>query len=354
MFNKLKIICNRFEELNLLLIQPNLNASEIYRLSKERTKLELIVENYNLYKNIKIEIKNNKSLLEDNNIEIREMAKDEISILDKKNATLYNTIKLLLLPKDLNDKKNIILEIRAATGGDEATLFASELFQMYVRFAENNKFKIELISISEGIKGGFKEVIASISGNEVYSWFKYESGVHRVQRVPETETQGRLHTSACTVAILPEAEEIDVKINNKDLRIDVFRSGGPGGQSVNTTDSAVRITHIPTGLVVHCQDEKSQWRNKTKAMTVLRSRIYDLKQRKLDNERAAKRKLMVKSGDRSEKIRTYNFPQDRCTDHRIGFTVYNLQKLFAGDMKNLIIKLKTYFQTKNLTKNNNF
>jgi peptide chain release factor 1 len=278
------------------------------------------------------------------------MAKEEINKLHKELNILKNILQFLLQPQNPDDKKNIILEIRAGTGGDEAALFAKELFQMYLHFADHKKFNVELINISENSKGGFKEIIASIAGNNVYSWFKYEAGVHRVQRVPLTETQGRIHTSACSVAILPKASDIDVTIANKDLRIDVFRSGGPGGQSVNTTDSAVRITHLPSNLVVQCQDEKSQWKNKNKAMEVLRSRLYEQKQKIMHNKRAIKRKLMIKSGDRSDKIRTYNFPQDRCTDHRTGITLHNLQKLFLGGIIKLIIQIRRHFQTEFLQK----
>ncbi len=348
MFDKLDTLVKRFEELNEQLVRPDLKVLQMQELNKERIQLEPIIENYHQYKSAKFELEDSKSLFEGDDAEMREMAKEEIGRLEKVIARLEWDIKLLLLPKDSNDQKNVILEIRAGAGGDEASLFAGELFQMYTHFAEDKRFKVELINTSEGTKGGYKEVIFGISGNEVFSWFKYEAGVHRVQRVPETETQGRVHTSACTVAVLPEAEEVDIKIKDKDLRIDVFRSGGPGGQSVNTTDSAVRITHIPTGLVVQCQDEKSQWKNKAKAMIVLRSRLYDAKQQELDKERAAERKQMVKSGDRSEKIRTYNFPQDRCTDHRVGLTVHNLPKLFSGEMGDLVIQLRAYFQAESL------
>jgi peptide chain release factor 1 len=347
MRDKLASIKERYTSI-LEKLSGSLDQQTSMKLNKERAQLEPIVETYEKLEKCSQELSDNLELLKDNDPEMRAMAKAEIDRLKVEEEELESRIKVLLLPKDPLDEKDIILEIRAGTGGDESCLFAGELFHMYSRYAESKRWKVEVMSASEGSKGGFKEIIATISGNDVYSHLKYEAGVHRVQRVPETETQGRVHTSACTVAVLPEAEEVDIKIEEKDLRIDVFRAGGPGGQSVNTTDSAVRITHIPTGTVVQCQDEKSQLKNKAKAMKVLRARIYDKMQEDLDRERAAERKVMVKSGDRSEKIRTYNFPQDRCTDHRVGLTVYNLPKLFAGDLEDLISKIITHFQAEAL------
>ena len=276
------------------------------------------------------------------------MAKEEIARLEEETAALTGELKILLLPRDPNDEKNIILEIRAGTGGDEAALFAGDLFKMYMGYAQQRRWKADVISQSEGAKGGFKEVIAQIEGEQVFSYLKYEAGVHRVQRVPETESQGRIHTSACTVAVLPEAEEVELRIDPKELRIDTMRAGGPGGQSVNTTDSAVRITHLPTGLIVQCQDEKSQLKNKNKAMTVLRARLLERMEAEAAAERAGERKAMVKSGDRSEKIRTYNFPQDRCTDHRASITVHNLPKLFTGEMDTLLDQVRTQLQAEQL------
>lgn len=351
MRDKLASIKERYHSI-LEKLSGSIDQQTSLKLNKERAQLEPIVEAFDKMEKCASELADNQELLKDSDPEMRSLAKAEIDRLTEEEQELESRIKVLLLPKDPLDEKNIIIEIRAGTGGDESCLFAGELFHMYSRYAENKRWKVEVLSLSEGSKGGFKEIIATINGNDVYSHLKYEAGVHRVQRVPETETQGRVHTSACTVAILPEAEEVDIKIEEKDLRIDVFRAGGPGGQSVNTTDSAVRITHIPTGTVVQCQDEKSQLKNKAKAMKVLRARIYDKMQEDLDKERAAERKGMVKSGDRSEKIRTYNFPQDRCTDHRVGLTVYNLPKLFAGDMEDLISKIITHFQAEALKEQN--
>lgn len=340
MIDKFSEIIERYDEIMTQITNGDLSHYDLQTLQKELTQLNPMIEILNSLKLKKIEKIENQELVEDNDFELRELAKEEIKNIDKEIIQLEQELSILLIPKDPNDKKNIILEIRAGTGGDEASIFAGELFQMYAHFSEKMGWKLEILSISAGSKGGFKEIIATIAGKQVFSWLKYEAGVHRVQRVPETETQGRIHTSACSVAILPEAEEIDIQIEEKDLRIDVFRAGGPGGQSVNTTDSAVRITHLPTGTVVQCQDEKSQLKNKSRAMKVLRARLLKSKQDDVNRERAEERKIMVKKGDRSDKIRTYNFPQDRCTDHRFGITIHNLDKLLSGDLSNLINQLR--------------
>jgi peptide chain release factor 1 len=294
------------------------------------------------------EIENNRSLLDDPDPEMKKLAKEEIEILRAGLLNLENQLKVLLLPKDPNDEKNILLEIRAGTGGEEAALFAADLFRMYTRYAELKRWKTEILSQNATGIGGFKEIVILVEGHMVYSRLKYESGVHRVQRVPETEAQGRIHTSAVTVAVLPEAEEIDIEIDPEDLRIDVFRASGHGGQHVNTTDSAVRITHIPSGLVVTCQDEKSQHKNKAKAMKVLRSRLLDMQEAEQQSKISEERRNMVGSGDRSERIRTYNFPQGRITDHRVGLTLYKLEQILQGELDPLIDPVITHFQAEAL------
>ena len=326
----------------------NSNAEELMKLNREYAELKPIVDKIEEYKKEKTEILNLNDLIKDDDQEISKMA--EIELIQKKNLikSLENELLRLLIPKDINDSKNSILEIRAGTGGDEASLFASDLLSMYQKYADINSWKFEILSISETGLKGVKEVICNISGTNVFSKLKFESGVHRVQRVPATESSGRVHTSAATVAVLPEAEEIDVEIKDKDLRIDVFRSSGPGGQSVNTTDSAVRITHLPTGIVVSQQDEKSQHKNKAKAMKILRSRLLDNEIQQKNKERSEQRRTQVGSGDRSERIRTYNFPQGRVSDHRINLTLYNLTEVLEGKIEELIKPLIAEEETKKL------
>lgn len=350
MFEKLEEVVHRHEHLTEQLSDPKVIADRgaFQRLAKESSSLEEVVQAYRNYRRFQSELEEARSLVAEDDAEMRAMAEEEIDRLEPLLEETRSRIELLLLPKDPNDDKDVILEVRSGTGGDEAALFAGDLLRMYLHFAEVQRWKIELMSESLGSQGGYKEAIVSIIGDGVYAKLKYESGVHRVQRVPETETQGRIHTSACTVAVLPEAEDVEVHIEERELRIDVFRAGGPGGQCVNTTDSAVRITHIPSGLVVICQDEKSQHKNKAKALKVLRARLYDRLLEEQQNEIAEERRAMVKSGDRSEKIRTYNFPQDRVTDHRIGRTFHNLPKLMQGDLDELITAVRTFFQAEAL------
>ena len=350
MFNKIKEIEERFDQLETKLSKPEIIRDQklFQRYSKEHSQLLPIVSAFRKLLSIQEEIEGNKSLLNDPDSEMRKLAREEIDTLNESILKIEDQLKILLLPKDPNDEKNILLEIRAGTGGEEAALFAADLYRMYIRYAELKRWKTEILSQNITGIGGFKEIITLIEGNNVYSRLKYESGVHRVQRVPETEAQGRIHTSAVTVAVLPEAEEVDVEINPEDLRIDTFRSSGHGGQHVNVTDSAVRITHLPTGLVVSCQDEKSQHKNKAKAMKVLRSRLLDLEMREQQSKITEERRTMVGSGDRSERIRTYNYPQARVTDHRIGLTLYKLEEVLQGQLDQYIDPLITHFQAEAL------
>lgn len=347
MFAKLESIERRYEELEQELGSPEVYGDpERYKnVAKAHAELRDIVEKYREYNEVYSSLQDNREMLKDEDPEIRELARQEVEAGESRLPGIEEELKVLLLPKDPLDEKNIILEIRAGTGGEEAALFAADLYRMYLRFAENKRWKVEQMSASETGTGGYKEVIANISGDQVYSWLKYESGIHRVQRVPATESQGRIHTSAVTVAIMPEAEEVDVEINPEDLRIDVFRASGPGGQSVNTTDSAIRITHVPTGIVVSCQDEKSQHKNKAKALKVLRSRLLQAEQEKRDAEEAETRRAQVGTGDRSGRIRTYNFPQGRVTDHRINLTLYSLDKIMQGEIEEMAEALSSHYQT---------
>jgi peptide chain release factor 1 len=351
---KLDSVEARYEQLNQVLADPELvGDSKRYReTAKTHSDLGTIVSKYREYKEIERGILETKSMLSDpqNDPEMKAMTEEELAELNKRAESVAHELKLLLLPKDPNDERNVILEIRAGAGGDEAGLFVSDVFRMYSRFAETNRWRVEILSSSPTGVGGFKEIIALIEGKGIYSRLKYESGVHRVQRVPATEASGRIHTSTITVAVLPEAEEVEVAINEKDLRIDTFCSSGPGGQSVNTTYSAVRITHIPTGLVVSCQDEKSQIKNRAKGLRVLRSRLYDLEMEKQQKNLSDERKSMVGTGDRSEKIRTYNYPQNRLTDHRIGMTLHRLDSIMNGDLTEVIETVTSHFQTEGLKK----
>ncbi len=351
MWEKLEEVENRFEDLTDRMSQPDLatRPGEFQAVAKERASLEPVVLKLRELREVTRQIEEAQGLLEgESDPEMVELAKEELSELKGQKSVLEKEMELLLLPKDPNDERNVILEIRAGTGGEEAALFAGELMRMYLRLAERHRWKAEMLTVNDSDRGGVREAVIRLEGKAVFSHLKFEAGVHRVQRVPETESQGRIHTSAASVAVLPEAEEVDLKLDPNELRIDVYRSSGPGGQSVNTTDSAVRITHLPSGITVSMQDEKSQHKNKAKALVVLRSRVLEQEQRKAHDERAELRRGMVGSGDRSDKIRTYNFPQDRLTDHRIGLTRHNLSGVLDGDLEDVITACRTHFQAEAL------
>ena len=352
MLDKLNIVHQRFNEISDLIIQPNIISDQkrYIKLNKEYKEFGLIVEKKKLYEELLSNISEAKEICKnEDDKEMIEMASVQLIESKEKITKLEDEIKFLLIPKDPDDSKNVVIELRAGTGGDEASIFAGDLFRMYTKFCEGNKWNVSLVDSSPGTSGGYKEIIFEVSGNDdIYGLLKFESGVHRVQRVPQTETQGRVHTSAATVMVLPEAEEFDVEVNMNDVRIDYFCSSGPGGQSVNTTYSAVRLTHIPTGIVAQCQDQKSQHKNKDKALKVLRSRLYELELNKKLEADSLKRNSMVSSGDRSAKIRTYNYPQGRVTDHRIGLTLYDLQNIINGDIQKIIDELKLVQNTEML------
>ena len=351
MFDKLDFILGKYEELSKKVSDPDVIADQPVwqKHIKEMGEMEPIVKKYREYKSAKEGIDDAKEILElEDDAELKEMAKLELSELEEGIAEIEDELKVLLLPKDPNDEKNVILEVRAGTGGDEAALFGQDLLRMYLRYAERNRWKAEVLEINDTGIGGIKEAVVLIKGKGAYSRLKYESGTHRVQRVPETESSGRIHTSAATVAVLPEVDDVDVEVNPNDVRVDVYRASGNGGQCVNTTDSAVRLTHEPTGLVVTCQDEKSQIKNKEKAFKVLRARLYDLMMQKQNEEISAERKSQVGSGDRSERIRTYNFPQGRVTDHRIGLTLYKLENILDGEIDEIIDAMTTHEQAEKM------
>ena len=354
MFDKLDAIEQKYKELTEALASPEIvsDSSKYQKAAKAHSDLSEIVEKYREYKDLKRGITDSQEMLEaETDAEMREYAEQELAQLEERIVKVEEALKVLLIPKDPNDEKNVVLEIRAGTGGDEASLFAAELFRLYNRYAETQRWRVEVLSTSESGVGGLKEVIALVEGRGAYSKLKYEGGVHRVQRVPATETQGRVHTSTVTVAVMPEAEDVDIKIEAKDLRIDTFCSSGPGGQSVNTTYSAVRITHIPTNTVVSCQDEKSQIKNREKGMRVLRARLYEMEQQKQQEALAKERRSMVGSGERSEKIRTYNFPQNRVTDHRIGLTLHQLTDVMDGKLQPFVDALTTHYNAEKLKEN---
>ena len=351
MFQKLETVEEKCIQLDKLLSDSEVirDQKNFQKYAKERSELSELLETYKKYKKVCKELEESELLISENDEEIKQLAKSEAHKLTHEKTELEEKLKLLLLPKDLQDEKNILLEIRAGTGGEEAAIFVADLFRMYSKYAEGKRWKVEIMSQNITGLGGYKEIIALFEGKQVYSQLKYESGVHRVQRVPETESQGRIHTSAVTVAVLPEAEDVEVEIDQTtDLKIDVFRASGPGGQHVNKTDSAVRITHIPSGLVVSCQDEKSQHKNKVKALKILRARLFDKAMREQQSEISQERRNQVGSGDRSERIRTYNYPQGRITDHRMGLTLHNLESVLEGELDEIINQLITHFQTESL------
>jgi peptide chain release factor 1 len=348
--NKLEMLERRHAEVSDMLGNPDVinRRAEFMKLSKEHKTLSELTEQLGIRRKLVAELAEARAMLKGNDPDMRELAKEEVPRLESEVAACEQKLKILLLPKDPNDDRNILLEIRAATGGDEAALFAGDLFRMYTRYAERRGWKMEIMSSSPGAAGGFKEIVLSFESQEAYARLKYESGVHRVQRVPATETAGRIHTSAATVVAMPEVDDIEVKIEDKDLEINVMRSGGPGGQSVNTTDSAVQIMHKPSGIIVRCQDEKSQHKNKAKAFKILRAKLFEIEQEKQDTAEREARRSIVKTGDRSEKIRTYNFPQDRFTDHRIGLTKHNLPALMDGQIEDVVDALRAHFQAEML------
>lgn len=351
MLDRLNFLENKYDELSVKISDPSVmsNQREWQKLCKEHAELEVVVIKYREYKNALDELETNKEMLkEENDREMKDMIQQEIKELEATKETIEGEMKILLLPKDPNDSKNVFVEIRAGAGGDEAALFAANLFRMYIKYAEKNRWKVEVMSTNETDIGGFKEVVFMIKGNGAFSKLKYESGVHRVQRVPDTESSGRIHTSTATVAVLPEVDDVEIEISQNDLRIDVFRASGNGGQCVNTTDSAVRMTHLPTGLVVSCQDEKSQLKNKEKALKVLKARLYEKAEAERHKEIADDRKSQVGTGDRSERIRTYNYPQGRITEHRIGLTLYKLETFLNGDVEEVIDSLITADQAEKM------
>lgn len=343
---RLEEVEKKYEEMEKVLSDPGISPSEIHQYSKERSEISEIVEVYRRYKETLKKIEENEKLTEDR--DLAELAREEIAVLEDSRDKLEEKLRLALLPKDPNDGKDVFLEIRAGTGGEEAALFAGNLFRMYTRYAERNGWKIEIMSISETGIGGIKEVIAAIEGKRVYSKLKYESGVHRVQRIPTTETGGRIHTSTATLAVLAEPDEVEITVDERDLRIDTFRASGAGGQHVNKTDSAIRITHLPTGIVVQCQDERSQHKNRAKGMRMLRAKLYEFEEQKRQREISSTRRGLVGTGERSEKIRTYNFPQGRVTDHRIGLTLHKIETILDGDLNELIDALITHYETESL------